>query len=120
MRERVILVCGSRTWSYGRAVYDMLNVEEPTVVVHGDCPIGADAYAAGWCNLHDVPQRRYPADWRTHGRAAGPIRNQQMLDAEQPDLVLAFRSRGTSRGTDDMIRRAKRAGVPVRVIHEEQ
>ncbi len=56
----------------------------------------------------------YPADWKKHGRAAGPIRNQQMLDEGKPDLVLAF-WKNKSRGTADMIRRARKAGVEVRV-----
>jgi len=50
------------------------------------------------------------ANWRTHGKAAGPIRNQQMLDEGRPHLVVAFPG-GT--GTADMVRRAKAAGVPV-------
>lgn len=40
------------------------------------------------------------------------MRNQRMLDEAAPDLVLAFRNEGRSRGTDDMVRRAKKAGVP--------
>lgn len=56
----------------------------------------------------------YPADWDRYGKRAGPIRNQQMLDEGKPDLVLAFPTE-TSRGTYDMIRRAKKAGVEVAV-----
>jgi hypothetical protein len=57
-----------------------------------------------------IPVRVYPADWRRHGKAAGPIRNQQMLDEGAPDLVLAFPGGG---GTADMVRRARRAGLEV-------
>jgi hypothetical protein len=53
----------------------------------------------------------YKAEWDKHGRAAGPIRNQQMLDDGKPDLVLAFAG---GRGTDDMCRRAREAGIEVR------
>lgn len=45
--------------------------------------------------------------------AAGPIRNQHMLDIGKPDVVLAFPG---GRGTEDMIRRAEKAGVPVKRI----
>lgn len=48
----------------------------------------------------------------TNGKAAGPIRNQRMLDEGKPDLVVAFPG---GRGTADMVRRAKAAGVPVRL-----
>ena len=46
----------------------------------------------------------------THGKGAGPIRNQRMLDAGQPDLVVAFEG---GRGTADMITRTKRAGIEI-------
>lgn len=58
-----------------------------------------------------VPVRVFKADWDKHGKAAGPIRNQQMLDEGKPDLVLAFAG---GKGTDDMCRRARAAGVEVR------
>ena len=56
-----------------------------------------------------------PADWKKHGRAAGPIRNQQMLDEGKADVVVALWD-GKSRGTLDMIQRATEAGVPVRIL----
>jgi len=49
------------------------------------------------------------ADWETHGRAAGPIRNEKML-TWKPDLVVAFPG---GVGTADLVRRAEAAGVPV-------
>lgn len=51
-----------------------------------------------------------PADWKKHGKAAGPIRNQSMLTEHKPDLVIAF-PLGESKGTRDMIRKAKAAGI---------
>ena len=62
--------------------------------------------------------RIFPADWIRHGRAAGPIRNEQMLREGCPDLVVAFHDDpGLGRGTADMVRRALAAGVPVRFVH---
>lgn len=63
-----------------------------------------------------IPVRAFPADWTTHGKAAGPIRNSQMLKDGQPDLVVAFLG-PNSRGTANMISQAEKAGVPVKVIH---
>lgn len=62
--------------------------------------------------------QRFSADWEKHGKAAGPIRNRDMLKSGA-DLVIAFRMDGESRGTDDMIAIAVAAGVPVVVIHED-
>ena len=50
------------------------------------------------------------ADWAKHGRKAGPIRNQRMIDEGRPDLVVAFPG-GT--GTADMVERARVAGIRV-------
>jgi len=53
----------------------------------------------------------YPADWDTHGKAAGPIRNQSMLDQNPGiELVIAFPG---GKGTADMVARARKKGIPV-------
>lgn len=80
------------------------------VVIHGGCPTGADAHADDWAVVNWAGCEVYRADWDKHGKAAGPIRNQQMIDQGRPDLVLAFPG---GRGTADMVRRAEAAGVPV-------
>lgn len=54
----------------------------------------------------------FPADWEKYGRKAGPVRNQQMIDQGQPDLVIAFPTE-KSTGTYDMIRRAKKHNIEV-------
>jgi hypothetical protein len=56
---------------------------------------------------------RFPADWGTHGRSAGFIRNQQMAD--YADCLVAVWD-GRSRGTQDMINRMKLAGKEVHVV----
>jgi hypothetical protein len=114
-----VLVCGSRTWT-DRAIIDRVicGLERDTIIVHGGAT-GADALADDAALLWGLTRRVYPADWSTHGRAAGPIRNQRMLDLEEPVRVIAFRMTGESRGTDDMIRRAEAAGIPVEIISPE-
>jgi hypothetical protein len=57
----------------------------------------------------DLKRFEIKANWRKYGPAAGPIRNQQMLDWG-PDLVVAFAG-GT--GTAGMVALARAAGVPV-------
>ena len=112
-----ILVTGSRDWADREKVWSALN-EAATfgaMVVHGDCPTGADALAQAWTECQpDVNVERFPADWAKHGKAAGPIRNQEMVDFGA-DLCLAF-PLGASRGTRDCMRRAEAAGIPVKVI----
>ena len=57
-----------------------------------------------------IPQDRYPADWKRHGRVAGPIRNAAMLAKSRPDLCVAFPG---GRGTTDRVGRCRAACVPV-------
>lgn len=71
---------------------------------------GADRSAAECARGLGIKVVTVPADWRTHGKAAGPIRNQRMIDDFKPDLVLAFPG---GRGTADMVSRARAAGIEV-------
>ncbi|MEU8920391.1 SLOG family protein [Kitasatospora sp. NPDC048545] len=111
-----ILVTGSRAWSDRARLEWALGVAfkafRPIVVVHGACPTGADAMAAAWAQRAGVGVEAWPADWVAHGRAAGPRRNQAMVDAGAR-YVLAFLL-PNSRGTEDCVRRAEAAGIPVR------
>ena len=108
-----VIVCGGRNWTDTKATYaflDRINKRWPIdVIIEGDAR-GADRMAGYWARKNKIENRKYPADWGTHGRAAGPIRNQEMLDKEQPGLVVAFPG---GRGTADMVNRAHQAGIRV-------
>ena len=79
------------------------------VVVHGGAR-GADAWASDWTRYQRYAvEEVHPADWAKYGRAAGPIRNQEMVDAGA-DACFAFPVIG-SVGTYDCMRRARRAGI---------
>ena len=71
---------------------------------------GADRLCAAWAEQNRVPVERYPANWGEHGKRAGPIRNQQMIDEGRPDVAVAFPG---GRGTADMVGRLKAASIPV-------
>lgn len=108
-----ILVCGGRGYeddtTFCLTMRD-LNRERPiTAVIEGGA-LGADFMARRWAAERGVKLHTFWPDWKTHGKAAGPIRNQRMLDEGDPDMVVAFPG---GSGTADMIRRAEKAGVPV-------
>ena len=113
LTTRRVIVCGGRGYADRDrvfAVLDELHAELPiAVVAHGDAP-GADRLATEWALRRGTLTSAYIAQWERDGRAAGPIRNQRMLVEAKPDLVVAFPG---NRGTADMVRRAKAAGVPV-------
>ena len=111
-----VLVCGSRNWTDADAILEALVALGPVieVVIEGEAP-GADSLAREAAQRLDIPVLKFPADWTKYGKAAGPIRNQQMLDEGHPDLVLAFPLQA-SRGTWDMVRRARLANIETRVM----
>jgi hypothetical protein len=113
---RRLLVTGSRDWTNERAIYEALEaaVDGPDwVIVHGAAR-GADTIADLWAKMTGYEVEPHPADWGRHGKAAGPIRNQEMV-ALGADLCLAFPVPG-SRGTLDCIERARAAHIPVREV----
>lgn len=119
-----VLVCGTRYYSDGLKFLIQSELErrkDIKVIIEGGAK-GADSLAAEWaCATQGcqgaVELETYPAEWNKHGPSAGPKRNQRMLDEGKPDLVLAFHTDpGLGKGTADMVRRAKKAGVPVEVF----
>jgi hypothetical protein len=117
-----ILVTGSRTWDDKEFIWNVLDLAlaelRDVTVVHGACPKGADAIAHGWVRHQlvngggEVRAERHPADWSTHGRAAGFRRNAEMVQLGA-DLCLAF-VRDGSRGASNCADLAERAGIEVR------
>lgn len=133
-----ILICGDRNWTdYEFFVAAMLKWIAkhgvPKTIIEG-CARGADSMAGHqWAVEIDEPKpyvEHYPAKWEQHDsyeqtcwckdksvekcRGAGPIRNQAMLNHGRPDAVIAFhKDIASSRGTADMVKRARKAGIPV-------
>lgn len=117
---RRVLVTGSRHWvdkgPIFRALYYQREIAGAAgmVIVHGACPTGADAIADTWGRLFypgSVLVEPNPADWDHFGKAAGPMRNQLMVDLGA-DVCLAFPF-PDSRGTTDCMEKARAARIPV-------
>lgn len=132
-----VLITGERHWKNPFLVHSMLwglamqswAKGNPLILIHGAAP-GVDTVVSDWveemqlANL-EVDERPHPAHWKhtdactprcrkVVGRAAGPIRNKKML-TEKPQLCVAFHDDldGESRGTKNMVKQAKAAGIPV-------
>lgn len=118
-----LLVCGGRTFSDKALLFATLDRVTPrtepdeygntlpagVTIIHGAAQ-GADRLADDWAVVNWCSVEQYPADWDRYKKSAGFIRNQEMLEKGRPDLVIAFPG---GRGTADMVRRARKAGVPV-------
>jgi UDP-N-acetylglucosamine:LPS N-acetylglucosamine transferase len=114
-----IIVCGGRRYEDDvivDAVLDRLHRKTPvTLLIHGGAT-GADALARSWAMHRGVLTDTYPAAWKTHGLAAGSIRNAWMLREGRPELVVAFPG---GPGTADMLRQTRQAGCPVVVVERD-
>lgn len=108
-----VIVCGGRTYNDRArlfAVLDKLHAEAGIDVIIEGGAKGADQLAAIWSDKPGVGLERFEADWENQGSFAGPARNRRMLREGNPDLVVAFPG---GRGTADMVKQARKAGVKV-------
>lgn len=112
-----VLVCGGRDFEDKDSLFSTLTAlhhSQPILrLVHGAAK-GADSFGATWALFNGIFSAGYPAQWDKYGKRAGVLRNQEMLDRETIDLVVACPG---GKGTADMVRRATKAGI--RVIHVE-
>ncbi|MFD5308264.1 SLOG family protein [Streptomyces ardesiacus] len=117
-----VIVTGSRDlrdwYRVFQELHSLMKENDELTVRHGGCPTGADSLAhlwvSSWWPGSGVHEEIFPADWETHKKKAGPIRNREMAQAGA-DLCLAF-PLGESRGTWNCVNECKKAGIPVKVI----
>ena len=120
LKQRVI-VCGGRDFTDRDMLFSELDMHNADwgpfeLIIEGGQRTrdpatdeyigGADYWAAVWAHERGIDCKTFEANWKKHGRAAGPIRNQQMIDEGKPDLIIAFPG---GQGTRDMITRGNKA-----------
>ena len=118
-----VLVCGDRNWTDRDLIKLILSnldgYRQEITIIQGEAR-GADSLAREVAFELGYLVEGYPAQWEQYGRAAGPIRNREMLDTE-PDFVIAFHSNlEQSKGTKDCVEEARRRGIPVEVFVGEE
>lgn len=122
MNDFKLLICGGRHFGdyslLESVVEEILEKFELAYcdleIVSGHCE-GADQLGESFAANHGIPTKIFRADWKTYGRAAGPIRNKAMVDyisAFPRSTVLAFVSEN-SRGTKNTVGLAKKKNIPV-------
>lgn len=115
-----LIIAGSRTVEDMAVVEQALQAagarpERVQEVVSGAAR-GVDRLGEQWAAKHGIAVKRFPADWRAHGRAAGPMRNDKM--ARYATHLVAIWD-GQSRGTASMIALAKARGLRVFVYRTD-
>lgn len=109
------------------------NVDKSTITVFSGKAQGADSLGEHWVKCKGISVKPFPADWdnldapgavikitksgKKYNSKAGILRNQEMLDAGATHLVAYWDQK--SKGTADMIKRAAKAGLAVRVVKYE-
>jgi hypothetical protein len=99
-----VLVCGGRNYwdrttfftALKQVILDFrhtsksyLDTNDKLVIISGGAK-GADTLAKEFALYWGIEFLEFKADWEQYGKAAGFIRNKQMLDEGKPDLVVAF------------------------------
>ena len=111
-----VIVAGSRKWVNHEIVEAYLKVyleQFAEVTIITGMAMGPDRFAYEYALKNDVPYEEYPADWDTHGKSAGYIRNSSM--GLVGTHLIAFWD-GVSKGTKNMIDIATKRGMDVTVI----
>lgn len=97
-----VAIVGSRTFRNRKRLFDEMDGLTlgdkplvPTLIISGGAS-GADTLARAYAKARGIPLKEILPDWKTHGRAAGPIRNREIV--KQADLVVGFWD-GVSPGT---------------------
>lgn len=88
--------------------------KDSITIIHGGAE-GGDSIADEWAK-RELKQHQllvFKADWQKHKKAAGSIRNKQMLDEGKPDEVWAFPG---GNGTTHMMKISKKSNIIVRCI----
>ena len=112
-----VLVTGSRDWTKENVIQEELRALIPIdLLIFGDAT-GVDEIAWRAAEELRIPYLRIQANWAKYGKAAGPLRNAEMLERGRPSLVLAFHEDlQHSKGTKDMVKQAKATKIPVKLI----
>jgi YspA, cpYpsA-related SLOG family len=123
--EQIILITGCRDWKDGKMIKDALTQfsGKKVLLIHGDCR-GADKLSGIAAKELGFSLSVKPADWDKYNKAAGPIRNKEMIKEALeyqtqgiPTLVLAFHdSLEESKGTLNCVNEAKKQGLKV-ILH---
>lgn len=112
-----VIICGSRNWKEEDIIPEdrietyIKTLSPNVVIIHGGGP-GADKVVDRIARERGHTVIELEANWDLYGDAAGPIRNQEMLDFGVDKVVGFHEDIVNSKGTKDMLARARKARIP--------
>ena len=116
----IIAITGYRKFTkyekFEKELNDFINKNSIKIskMVFGDCK-GTDLLAYNYCEKYHIPFQMYYADWKRQGKAAGPLRNIEMINSEKPDFLIAFLN-SESKGTKQCVEYAKTKGINTYIV----
>lgn len=75
---------------------------------------GADKFGERFAEEFEIQVKKFPANWNRDGKAAGPIRNEEMAKYAAGQFCICFWD-GTSRGTKNMIENCRKYNINFRI-----
>lgn len=130
VRPLAMIACGDRNWTNKDLIHETIIDYDPDVVIEGQAR-GADKLSAlvveeinSLCEYDTIKHIPMRAQWEKQGRAAGPIRNREMLnellrwqELGYEICVIAFHDDiENSKGTKNMLKIAEDAGVVTEIV----
>ena len=124
-QETRIIIAGSRHITDYQVLKNVMNRifrdrNTRNLTVISGTAAGADQLGEEFAKRNQLKLCRFPADWETYGRAAGPKRNEEMARfavSDRSEGILVALWDGKSPGTKNMISTAKKYGLETHVIH---
>lgn len=83
----------------------------PLVFAHGGAR-GVDELAEDMAETLHVESRKWLPDWEQHGKRAGILRNENMIDEFQPTIGIGL-NWNNSAGTRHAVTHMKKKGIPM-------
>ncbi|MBX9636012.1 MAG: DUF2493 domain-containing protein [Nitrosomonas sp.] len=112
-----LAIVGSRNFTNQKELDDIVDAFVlkhgmlPELVVSGGAK-GADTLAHAWARKHNVSIKIFKPDWKTKGKAAGVLRNTDIVN--ECTHMIAFPSKD-GKGTQDSIKKAQAKGIPIEI-----
>ena len=117
-----ILICGGRHFDNYKLLESIVinyliqhEIKDKNIeIISGHCP-GADLLGEKYSKEHNTALKIFPAQWKRYGKAAGPLRNKEMIEylsSFDNKLVIAFIG-PNSKGTRNTIALARKLKIDV-------
>jgi hypothetical protein len=113
-----ILIAGSRGFTdylkfKGYVDKFLSSLDKKDIMIIEGGAKGTDHMAHQYAVEKNIDVKTYPADWETHGKKAGMIRNREMGEAATHAIIFWD---GQSRGTKNMISICEELGISLRTV----